>query len=79
MKNYKSWVVLFDESEKYHCGSEWARAFNLMPRNAEKRIMNPQYHKPKTAIGFVVLSDYEFTNMSYEEIETRYKMHGVRF
>lgn len=78
MKKYKSWVLFFDEEGKYHCGSEWAHAFNLMPKNAKKRIMDPQYHKPKNAVGFVVLTEGQFMMMSYKEIEEQYKKWGFK-
>lgn len=78
MRNYKSWVLLFDETGKYHLGCEWACAFNLMPKNAKKRIMNPQYHKPKNAVGFVVLTEWQFMTMSYNDIEKYYKKWGFK-
>lgn len=72
----KNWVVLFDENGRSRCGSDWNMAFNVLPSTIRKRLAAGYYTTPKDAAGYVILSDYQFKAMTWEQIDAYYKMNG---
>lgn len=78
-KNDKRWWVLFfDETGHNRAGSEWSHAFNTPPIATERRILAPDYVKPKGAVGYMILSDSEFNALDYDEIDKNYKRWGKK-
>lgn len=76
--NNKCWVLFFDETGHNRAGSEWSHAFNTQPNIAERRILAPDYVKPKGAVGYMILSDSEFNSLDYDTIDKNYKRWGKK-
>lgn len=73
----KVWALFFDENGKNHCGSDWALEFEgIGEHTLTMRILRKDIARPKDAKGFIILSDYQFFNYSYEWIERLYKKYG---
>lgn len=72
----KNWVIFFDEDGVNRPGSDGAHAHNLTLGNIEKRIKSSDYHAPKWAKSYVILPDYKFMKMDYDEVEKYNKKYG---
>lgn len=64
----KYWTVFFDENGKTQCGSDWAIPVTY----------NTKIHRPKNAVGYLILPDYAFQSYPYEKIEEIYKLYGIK-
>lgn len=73
-----NWVLFFDKDGRNRAGSDGSHAFTLQPQNIERRIFSQDYHVPKWAVGYLILSGYEFNKLSYDDIEKRYKSRGKK-
>lgn len=72
----KSWVIFFDENGRSRAGSDAAHSFNLIPSNIEKRIKSDSYHLPKWANSYIIVSDYKFNQLDWDELERYNKRYG---
>ena len=64
----KFWTLFFDENGTNQAGSDWAIPIPY----------KEHYPHPKNAVGFLILPDYAFKTLSYEEIKDLYKHYGCK-
>ena len=74
----RKWVLFFEEDGEPKCGSDWCKPISCQPHTLYNRIMSGEYSVPKTAVGFIIMTTYDFMNLSYDEIKQEYKMYGVK-
>ena len=75
MKN-KSWILFFTEDGINPCGSDWSHCVNLNSKNAERRIFSKGYCIPPKAKSYIILTEYQFNTLNYEQIEEYNKKYG---